>query len=117
MGLVKGMILLLVTLQMLVVIVVKGSGLPRRLVQVQLLMSIPDPDPGTQRRGDGKDCAPPSSEGEGGEVGVPRNLFLRLGLGDDFLAPGDAWNLPSEGTGVGVFAGWTVQPKGPVHWN
>ena len=25
--------------------------------------------------------APPSSVGEGGEVGVPRNLFLRLGVG------------------------------------
>ena len=36
---------------------------------------------GIQRRGDGKDCAPPSSEGVGGEVGVPRNLFPRLGVG------------------------------------
>ena len=42
---------------------------------------------GIQRRGDGKD--------------VPRNLFPRLGAGWLF-APGDAWNLPSEGTGVGV---------------
>ena len=28
-------------------------------------------------------------------------FFLALGLGD--FAPGDAWNVPSEGTGVGVF--------------
>ena len=45
------------------------------------------------RRGDGKDCALLSSEGVGGEVGVPRNLFPRRGLG----------NLPSEGTGVRGF--------------
>ena len=37
------------------------------------------PIQGIQRRGDGKDS--PSSEGEGGEVGVPRNLFPRLGVG------------------------------------
>ena len=35
---------------------------------------------GIQRRGDGKDCAPPSSEGEGSEVGGTRNLFPRLGV-------------------------------------
>ena len=35
---------------------------------------------GTQRQGDGKDCAtlPPEWRGE---VGVPRNLFPRLGVG------------------------------------
>ena len=31
--------------------------------------------------GNGKDCAPPSSEGVGSEVGEPRNLFPRLGVG------------------------------------
>ena len=36
---------------------------------------------GIQRRGDGKYCAPPFLLGEGGEVGVPRNLFPRLGVG------------------------------------
>ena len=61
---------------------------------------IPDPDPGhpTPRRWK-RLRLPPSSEGVEGEVGV------------------DAWNLPSEGTGVGVFAGWSVQPKGSVHWH
>ena len=39
------------------------------------------PDPGHPIRGDGKDCAPPSSDGVGGEAGVPRNLFPRLGVG------------------------------------
>ena len=32
------------------------------------------------------------------EEGEPRNLFPRLGLGE--VRIGDAWNLPSEGTGV-----------------
>ena len=42
---------------------------------------IPDPVPGhaTPRRW--KRLLPPSSVGEGGEVGVPRNLFPRLGVG------------------------------------
>ena len=30
-------------------------------------------------------------------------FFLDSGLGDDFFALGDAWNLPSEGTVVGLF--------------
>ena len=29
---------------------------------------------------------------------MPRNFFLALGLGE--FCTGDAWNLPSEGTGV-----------------
>ena len=74
------MLLLLVIFWMQVVIEVKGSGLPRRFVQEQLLISFRIQ--GIQRRGDGKDCAlPPSSEGVGGEVGVPRNIFPRLGVG------------------------------------
>ena len=40
---------------------------------------IPDPGHPTPRRW--KRLRPPSSEGEGGEVGVPRNLFHRLGVG------------------------------------
>ena len=40
------------------------------------------PDPGAfNRRRDGKRLRPSSSEGEGGEVGVPRNHFPRLGVG------------------------------------
>ena len=40
---------------------------------------IPDPGHPTPRRW--KRLRPPSSEGVGGEVGVPRNLFPRLGVG------------------------------------
>ena len=41
--------------------------------------NIPDPGHSTPMRW--KRLRPPSSEGEGGEVGVPRNLFPRLGVG------------------------------------
>ena len=41
--------------------------------------SIPDPGHPTPRRW--KRLRPDSSEGEVGEVGVPRNLFPRLGVG------------------------------------
>ena len=40
-------------------------------------------------------------------------FFLDLGLGE--VLHGDAWNLLSEASGVGV-SGWSVQPKGLVHW-
>ena len=43
-------------------------------------------------------------------------FFLDLELGE-FFAPGDAWNLLSEGKGVGLLSGWSVQPKGSVHWH
>ena len=33
---------------------------------------------------------------------MSRNLFPRIGVGEVFT-PGDAWNLPSEGKGVGSF--------------
>ena len=46
---------------------------------------IPDAGHSTPRRR--KRLRPPSSEGEGGEVGVSRNLFPRLGVGRVF-APG-----------------------------
>ena len=39
-------------------------------------------------------------------------FFLALGLGG--VCTGDAWNLPSE---AGFFSGWSVQPKGSVHWH
>ena len=41
--------------------------------------SIPDLGLPTPRRW--KSLRPPSSDGEGSEVGVPRNLFPRLGVG------------------------------------
>ena len=40
-------------------------------------------------------------------------FFLALGLGE--VCSGDAWNQPSEGTGVGG-SGWSVQLKGLTHW-
>ena len=54
---------------------------------------------GIERRGDGKNCATLPSK-ERGEVGEPRNLFPRLGVWV-IVCSGDAWNLPSEGSGVG----------------
>ena len=42
---------------------------------------IPDPVPGHSTPRRWKRLLPPSSVGEGGEVGVPRNLFPRLGVG------------------------------------
>ena len=53
-----------------------------------------------QRRGDGKDCAllPPKEWGV--SPACLAIFFLDLELGEVF-APGDAWNLPSEGKGVG----------------
>ena len=41
----------------------------------------PDPVLGHSTPRRWKRLLPPSSEGEGGEVGVPRNLFPRLGVG------------------------------------
>ena len=70
----RGGVLLLVFLLRLVVMWVKGPYLPERHVQV--LLSTVSRTRGIQRRGDGKDCA-----GVGGEVGEPRNLFPRLGVG------------------------------------
>ena len=58
---------------------------------------------GTQRRGDGKDCAPLPPLERGERWACLAIFFLALGLGD--FALGDAWNLLSEATGVGVPAG------------
>ena len=55
---VNGSLLLLVFLLRLVVLWEKGSGLPRSFVQAQLLTSFRIQILGTQRRGNGKDCAP-----------------------------------------------------------
>ena len=73
---------------------------------------IPDPGHLTPRRW--KRLRSPSSEGVGSEVGEPRN-FLSSTWGWVRFAPGDAWNVPSEGTGGGR-SGWSVQPKGLAHW-
>ena len=100
-GLVKGMVLLLVILRMLVVLVVQGSGLPKRLVQEQLLMSFRIRIQGIQRRGDGKDCAPLPPKEWGVRWANLAIFFLALGLGE--VCTGDTGNLLSEGTGVEVF--------------
>ena len=42
-------------------------------------------------------------------------FFLDLELGE--VCTGYAWNQPPEGTGVVGYSGWSVQPKGPVHWH
>ena len=97
-GLVKGILLLRVISWMQVVTWVKGSGSPGRHVQVHLLMSFQIL--GIQRQGDGKDCAP-----------LPPKWGVRLACLAIFSSPwgwvrfalGDAWNLPSEGRGVGFF--------------
>ena len=53
--------------------------LTRKTRPGEVIHIIPDPGHPTPRRW--KRLRPPSSEGEGGEVGVPRNLFPRLGVG------------------------------------
>ena len=55
--------------------------------------NIPEPGHPTPRKW--KRLRPPSSEGEGGEVGVPRNLFPRLGV---------FFRLVSPAEGVSAFA-------------
>ena len=95
------MVLLLVIPQILVVKVVKGSGLPRRLVQEQLLMSFRIQILGTQRRGDEKDCASLPPLGKGERWAYLAIFFLASGLGE--VCTGEAWNMPSEGTGLGGF--------------
>ena len=75
--------LLLVISRMLVVLWVKGSGLPERHVQVLFLMSFRIL--GTQRRGEGKDCAPLPPKERGARWACLAIFFLALGLGDNFL--------------------------------
>ena len=96
---VNGGIFFLVILSMQVVMWVKGSSLPGRHVQVYLHTVIQIQ--GIQRRGDGKDCAllPPKEWGV--RWACLAIFFLDLGLGE--VCTGDAWNLPSEGTGLRGF--------------
>ena len=54
-------------------------GLTRKTRPGVSSRSNPDPGHPTLRRW--KRLRPPSSEGVGGEVGEPRNLFPRLGVG------------------------------------
>ena len=61
-------------------------------------LSFPDQRHPTPRRW--KRLRHPSSEGVGSEVGEPRIFSSTWGWVS--FAPGDAWNLSSEGTGVGL---------------
>ena len=65
---------------------VKRVRLTRKTRPVARVSHDPDPGHPTLRRW--KRLRSPSSEGEGGEVGGPRNLFPRLGVGMSF-APGE----------------------------
>ena len=71
---------------------------------------------GTSLQGDGKDFASLPPKEWGVRPACLAIFFLDLGLGEVF-ALGAAWNLLSEGKGVGFLAGWSVQPKGSVHWH
>ena len=84
-GIGKGILLLLIISRILVVLWVKGSGLPRRLVQAHPLMSFRTQILGTQRRGDGKDCAPLSPKEREERWACLAIFFLALGLGDGYL--------------------------------
>ena len=112
-GLVKGVLVLSVISWILKVLLVKGSGLPRRRVQSFLHMLFRTQSQGTQRRGDGKDCFPLPPKEKGERWACLAIFFLALGLGD--FALGNAWNLLSEGSGVGG-SGWTVQLKRLAQW-
>ena len=76
--------------------------------------SVNNPDP--QLQSDGKDCAPLPPKEWGVRPACLAIFFLELELGEVF-APGDTRNLPSGGKGVGFLTGWSVQPKGSVHWH
>ena len=93
------MLLLLVIFWMQVVTEVKGTGLPERHVQEQLLISFRIL--GIQRRGDGNDCASLPPKEWRVRWACLAIFFLALGLGE--FCTGNAWNLPPEGTGVGGF--------------
>ena len=58
---------------------VKRVRLTRKTQGSVIPVIIPDQGHSTPRRW--KRLRPPSSEGVGGEAGVPRNLFPRLGVG------------------------------------
>ena len=79
MELVKGMLFLLVILQNAGGNVGKRVRLTRKTRPSASSQVLPDPGHPTPRRW--KRLRLPSSEGVGGEAGVLRNLFPRLGVG------------------------------------
>ena len=66
---------------------------------------------GTQLQGDGKDCATLPPKEWGVRLACLAIFFLELEWGEVF-APGDAWNLSSEGQGVGSFVRLVSPAKG-----
>ena len=79
MVMVKDSLLLLVFFLKQVVIWVNGVRLTKKTRPGVISHSNPDPGHPTPRRW--KRLRSPSTVGVGGEVGVPRNLFPRLGVG------------------------------------
>ena len=97
----------------LVVTWVKGSCLPERHVQVFLFTVFQTR--GIQRRGDGKDCAPLPPN----EWGV-RWASLAIFFLDLEWVRFCTWGRLEPAFGGNrrrAFAGWTVQPMGPVRWH
>ena len=71
---------------------------------------------GIQRRGDGKDCAPLPPKEWGVRSASLAIFFLELELGEVLLLWGRL-EPATRGKGRRVFSGWSVQPKGSVHWH
>ena len=76
---------------------------------------ILDTDPGHSTPRRWRRLRSPSSEGEEGEVGVPRNLFSSPWGWGEFCTWGRL-EPALGGNRLRGFSGWTVQPKGPAHW-
>ena len=118
MGMVNGsMVLLEIILIMMLIWGRAGSGLLRRHVQVCIFVIMQSGSRASNAEEMEKDCDPLRFRGSGGVRSACLAIFfLELGLGE-FFAPGDAWNLLSRGYRHRGILGWTVQPKGSVHWH
>ena len=93
---------------------VKRVRLTRKTRVSVSLVDIPDQGHSTPRRWKRLRPLPPKERGV--RPACLAIFFLDLELGEGF-ALRDAWNLSSEGKCVGFFTGWSVQPKGSVHWH
>ena len=93
---VNSSLLLLVILLMQVVMRVKGSGSPKKMRLGVSSHSNPDPTPRRWKR------LRPFLRRSGEVRWVCLAIFF-LALVGKVVCTGDAWNLPSEGTGIGGF--------------
>ena len=109
---VKGISVLLVISRMQVVLWARGPGFPGIHVQVLFLISLRIL--GMQRRGDGKDCAHLPPKEWGVRWACLAIFFLDLGWVRFALEMPGTCSRTQQAWGV---SGWTVQPKGPVHWH